>query len=32
MSYPKKEVISDYRVISFIEMTPEEYKQNLDFF
>lgn len=32
MSYPKKEVVSDYGVISFIEMTPEEYEQNLDSF
>lgn len=29
MSYPKKEIVTDWGTFMFVEMTPEEYKQNL---
>ena len=32
MSYPKKEIINDWGIVVFVEMTPEEYEQNLDSF
>ena len=32
MGYPKKEIINDWGIVVFVEMTPEEYEQNLDSF
>lgn len=29
MSYPKKEIVTDWGTFMFVEMTPEEYEQNL---
>lgn len=29
MSYPKKEIINDWGIVVFVEMTPEEYEKEL---
>lgn len=29
MSYPKKEIVTDWGTLMFVEMTPEEYEQKL---
>lgn len=29
MSYPKKQIVTDWGTFTFVEMTPEEYEQSL---
>ena len=29
MGYPKKEIINDWGIVVFVEMTPEEYEKEL---